>query len=529
MTSEIYHFSKIKEILQNQMEMDETLKQSILTDLKTASGNHYASFQALVKVIKKIEALHFPCDSTFLLAVEQENQIQLLQEDFIEETIWWMLPNLGTRATEYFFLYDKRALNTIEENHISIPSLIEMKIKIAPYLLYQPQFFEKIKSQSLVEFRRRINLLMQSNPNLFIEEKAEQYEKEMLLSYNKETNLFQPYENVTLDNLIEQITKNTNPYLFSYQIVDDVKAKKIETQEHLKTYLQKETSKKIREIVIDTLFKDNYYNVMMNIEEILRYQKKNPEGYILDIEYIKLYELLRNISELSNNKKIEIYQALKDKNMAAIFYEHVKKCKNHAYTQMLANLFTLDTSFLNHAFSKEVDVYELKGEPFTMMIRGGKPDHSTNEISRYRFLSSTNLDYIDEDFYYGYTHIDKEKIIHVCENADRQEKQNTINRIMTPEEITNGRYIEIQIASQKIGEEYEPFKPDYLVVLKEITKKEIDEAKRFSIPIVKIDRTKYRNIRENSSLLSETKLEEQYYYIETEEDEKKLIKESKRR
>jgi len=137
------------------------------------------------------------------------------------------------------------------------------------------------------------------------------------------------------------IDKETNKYLLSYQIIHDVysiKCNQDEINNKLNQYLKDTTSKKISEIVIDALFKDNYYNVRLNIEEILRYHKKNKDGFTIDLEYIKLYELVYNIDSLSNDKKIDIYNNLKNKNINTIFYNHLRKCKDHAYNNMISKL-----------------------------------------------------------------------------------------------------------------------------------------------------------------------------------------------
>jgi hypothetical protein len=137
------------------------------------------------------------------------------------------------------------------------------------------------------------------------------------------------------------------------------------------------------------------------------------------------------------------------------------------------------------------------------------------------------------DYYYGYYHIDKNKIMHVFENDSYSvdlDAKNTkaINRIMTKEEITNVQgYSEIQIANEKIDKTYYALKPDYLVVFNLISEKEIKEAKRLNIPIIKIESEKYQNKSKEPSHMFDTDVNQGYQYIETEEDERNILIKSK--
>lgn len=150
-------------------------------------------YDILMNIIKKIEESGLKYESFFIRSIEQDKKIMLLHENFKDETIWWLLPNLGQSVMEYFFLNDKRALTAIEKGKITVPKLIEMEIKISPDIMYTNVFFDGIKSRSLVEFRRRIDALMNTNPNISLEEKVDKYELEMLKSYNSKTGLFKEY------------------------------------------------------------------------------------------------------------------------------------------------------------------------------------------------------------------------------------------------------------------------------------------------------------------------------------------------
>lgn len=501
-------------------------------------------YDILISIIKKIEESNLKYESKFLITVEKESKIRLLNEELKEETIWWMIPNFGKDVMEYFLLNDKRALTAIEKNKISILRIIDMEIKIPFDILYTNIFFDNLKSTSLVEFRSRINNLLKINPSIAIEEKVDKYYSKMVESYNPKTGLFKEFEELTLDNLKEVIDSSLNKYLLSYIIIHDSYTIRSESKEEkekkFKQYLKKETSKKLSEIIVDALFKDNYYNVILNIQEMLRYQKRNKGTLIIDDYYMNLYELIFNIDKLSNSEKIDIYNKLKNKNINTKFYEHLRKFKSHAYNNIISKLFNLkNKDLINVELSNKnsVKIYELNGENFTIVVRGINSFRENNAPQRscYSLIDSKNMSVMDGyKFYYGYFNINKNDIIHVFENdsfsADSKDNNSyRINRIMTTEEISDvSGYSEIQIINKKTSDGFKALYPDYLVIFDEIEEHHIIEAKRLNIPIVKINRTKYKEQSSEHSHMLYTSVEDGFRYIENEGNEKAWNKVNKR-
>lgn len=97
-------------------------------------------------------------------------------------------------------------------------------------------------------------------------------------------------------------------------------------------YLLKNTKEKISEIVVDGLFKDSIYNVWINIKEILRFHKQlQDKEKILSKEKIDFYQKILDIDALSNSDKIKLYNGLKGKNMALLFYQDWYKVRKYSY------------------------------------------------------------------------------------------------------------------------------------------------------------------------------------------------------
>ena len=56
-------------------------------------------------------------------------------------------------------------------------------------IIYRQDFFDEIKSTSLLEFRKNINFIQDLYPTLYLEQKVDQYYDELLRSYHEKTGL----------------------------------------------------------------------------------------------------------------------------------------------------------------------------------------------------------------------------------------------------------------------------------------------------------------------------------------------------
>ena len=52
-------------------------------------------------------------------------------------------------------------------------------------IIYCQDFFDEIKSTSLLEFRKNINFIQDLSPTLYLEQKVDQYYDELLRSYHE--------------------------------------------------------------------------------------------------------------------------------------------------------------------------------------------------------------------------------------------------------------------------------------------------------------------------------------------------------
>ncbi len=486
-------------------------------------------YNTLVSIIKKMEASNLKYSSFFIRSIEENTQINLLHENLKEETFWWMLPHLRKNATEYFFLNDSRALTAIEEKKVSVPNLIEKEIKISPDILYTDVFFDGLKSTSLVEFRRRINLLLDSNPNRYIIDKTNKYLDGLINSYNSDHDIFEQYKDLTLDNLYEGVEKSSDKYLLSMSTIHETY--NIKDDKELRDFLKKETARKLTELIIDRLLNDNYHNVFLNIVELLEYNE-TLDTPLIEIEYIKIYCKILNFDNLQNKEKIEISNKLKNLNMNTKFYEHLEMYRSHAHNKIVSKLYKPNK--LNEELSNEVKVYDLDSESFSMVVRGLNIFDRICNVKRgcYSVIDNNNISVFDNrTHYYGYYNVDPKKIMHVFESdAFSSEYKNImINRIKNTEDLTmyNG-YNEIQIINEKEGNKYKALYPDYLVVFDEVLDSDYEEAKRLNIPIVRIQTEKYKNGNLLPSHMLYTNVTDGYRYIENKSEEQRIREGNKR-
>ena len=173
----------------------------------------------------------------------------------------------------------------------------------------------------------------------------------LLKQYNEKTGLFLEYE-----KLLEFVKNKDYDHLLNCTkydyFIDRKMILKLEDCMHNQDgielayqYLLKNTKEKISEIIIDGLFKDTIYNVWINIKEILRYHKKlSDKEKILSQETLNSYQEILNIDTLSNPNKIKLYQKLKDKNIALLFYQDWYRVRKHSYQKIKDVLFKVKSS-----------------------------------------------------------------------------------------------------------------------------------------------------------------------------------------
>ena len=457
--------------------------------------NYYSMFDKLdyetaLKIINKLKPLKEKYDSYIIRGLSEDDQTAILDEIDIE-TIPWFLKNVNSKVREDFFRSNKKAYYVIGKVPLSY-----LETKLSDDILFSSRFFELIKSYSIINFRTVVNKIEQQNPNPLFEKKVEEYEESIIDSYDSKEEIFEFYKHLTEENIVDEATSSKEKYLLSLVDLHYIK--------NIDTYFKEKTKEKLKELIIDYLFKDNHYNVSLNIKEILRYQKQ--EKTISD-ENRKFYELILNLDNISSENLIKIFKKYKDSNISLQFYQDIRNSKNRSYLKLNESLLKTDKNI------------ELNGEPFTILVRGSNAFSNRYKYTRgcYSIIDEDNISVLGGyAFYYGYTDINIDEIIHNYENdsysSDQLVEERIVNRIMSPKEITRIKdYSEIQIKNNNT------LMPSYIVVFNEIEESHIEESKRLNIPIVLINTEYYKcGLETTHNLL--TSVEDGFRYINDESE-----------
>ena len=364
-------------------------------------------------------------------------------------------------------------------------------------------------TESLIDIRSYLYKFQSANYEFYerLLDEYKNYIQSILSSYDSNAQIFRKYFD----------SNWSDRYLMSKSLQEKLDKS---TAEQKLSILRRETSLKLSEIVVDSIFDDNIYNVKLNLNEIIRYTNDINENLIKS-EHLNFYKTILNIDSLSNEDKMRLYNNFKDKNVSSILYDDLRILKNYSYTSIKNSL----TSFYSNSGLKRedlsnaygVEIYELNGEQFYILVKSMNPildninnnfinlEEKNSELERgcYSLIGSDNIDVFSRNFVYGFNNFDEQNIISVfetdCFSKESDERilnQNygttAVNRLMTPSQIVNGldsnrktRYSEIQILGK--------LKPDFIVVFDSINEKALTESKKLNIPIVIINTLAYSN------------------------------------
>ena len=478
-------------------------KKEILTNFIKNNSLYYSIFgycntnslRIILNEIKNNEDLS-GCNYSFLSSIPYDTVNEYINEYATDDEIA-LIVNYNHSIKAPFFKENTNALKLINDDKISLYHAINGNLKVSKDILYSDKLFETLKHSNIIEFRNNFNSIMKNNPSIFLEEKLNNYEDCLILNFDLEADLLEPYKNLSKDEYYSKLdNKNKDKFLYSYEAI----------HMNCKSYdemLKKLSNKKLSDLIIDRLFKDNYYNVLINIREMFNYNEK-LQNSLIEKEYLDIYMLLLNFDSLTNKEKIEFFKKNKDKDLGTKFYEDLRKCKNDAYNSIINSLYVPNNK--NELLSNKygVDIYLLDGENFDMMIRGLKTPYCENtRLYRkcFSLINNDNTSRVNSNYYYGYNNIDYDYIIHVSEgdsfSADMLENgTKKINRIMTSDEINSYCGIsEIQIKTNQKNLE-----PSYLVAFNDINESYVENSKKLGIPIILINEEKYnkRKLKNNN-------------------------------
>ena len=443
-----------------------------------------------------------------LLDSNNESLLIILLNTITDKTLLQEWLNKDPRAGYLIYKID---INKLLQYNLLIPNSILNDDNFPCYLIKSVIN----KTESLIDIRSYLYKFQSINTE-FYEKLLLEYKKyinAILNSYDYNTQIFNFYFNSSSDNYLL-------PKYLQEKLKNSDEKQKI-------TILKEETSFKLSEIIVDSIFEDNIYNVKLNLNEIIRYTS-DINVNLISPEHLSFYKIVLNIDSLSNEEKIDLYNNFKDKNITSMLYDDLKVLKEYSYSIIKNSLtsFNSDSKLKNTTLSEKygVDIYSLNGEPFYMLVKSMNPISNNNnnnynyinlseddpkvERGCYSLIGSDNIDVFNKKFVYGFYNFNIQNIISVfetdCFSQESDEpilNQNygttAVNRLMTPSQIVNGldlnkqtRYSEIQILGK--------LKPDFIVVFDSINETALSESKAANIPIVVINTLAYSNDKKRS-------------------------------
>lgn len=262
------------------------------------------------------------------------------------------------------------------------------------------------------------------------------------------------------------------------------------------------------DLIANYFFDDYYENVLIDINEVLKYVHSTNNKKIKKdhLDFYKEFVVLHN---LELDEQIEFFNLHKHLEFVELFYDDIRLLKDESYKSLVdsCTVFDKDSSLYNQELSKKYgcDIYYLDGQEFyafarvNMKIDKGMKMPSKEEVYRL----SHSFCFIGKNaimvFYNPnckltllYGEINYKNIGHVC-HGDSYTSSNSefysdrVNGLYTPKTLLGSTryYDEIYISN------FENIKPIALLCYDGITQWDIDFSKTYDLPIVIINTKKY--------------------------------------
>ena len=287
-------------------------------------------------------------------------------------------------------------------------------------------------------------------------------------------------------------------------------------------YIKGLSDENISNYIIDYHFEENYYNIMLDMNELLQYYYDG--NIVIDREHIELYEQLVNLDYLSTEEKINIYNHLKKYDIISLFYDDMRSARDMVAENIKEYSLSKETikEYKDEELSKKygVDVYTMNGSPFFGIVKTGRHIQDMYPTGHsYSLIGDKGLAVFGDPrksatFLYDSSSLNKEQIVHVFPYDSytiyrpyyyREEPSMRVNTLMTPEQLVTESfsYNEILILEKGIQEtEIDKYIPELeriaLYCLDNITEQDIEVAKRKGTGIILIDSSKYEQVSKNT-------------------------------
>lgn len=292
--------------------------------------------------------------------------------------------------------------------------------------------------------------------------------------------------------------------------------------EAVEEYLCRLSENKLSNYIIDYLFEENYYNIMLDLRELLDFYYQG--NIAIPSERIEIYDRISNIDDLPIEEKVELYKYLKNFNMVETFYDDMRMARyivGEAIKEYSLSSQTIK-QYKDEKLSKMhgVDVYNMNGQPFFGIVKTGRREKDKFPTGHsYSLIGDGGIavfgDPKDSKTYlYDSDDMNPEQLVHVFPYdaftgyhpfTGSEKATSRVNNLIMPEELvtTSEYYNELLLLERgsketTIDNSIPELKKIALYCLDEIREQDIEIAKNNNVGIVLINSKKYKKTKENS-------------------------------
>lgn len=279
--------------------------------------------------------------------------------------------------------------------------------------------------------------------------------------------------------------------------------------------ITKSLDEKKSDYIIDYHFEENYYNVMYDLRELLKFYYAGNIDIPEDRLY--LYQKIVNIDMLSSQEKIELHNELKKYNMMEIFYDDMSFARKQVrkaikdYSMVKEELVKFKDEELSNEYG--VDVYNIEDNPFFAIVKSNinREDnlpvgHSYSLVGN-GCISVFGTQKYNDTYVYDSSDLNPEQIVHVFPRDSftmykpfsfTSNATDRVEQLMMPDELLYNKrtYNEVLILEQgsmqtDIDSRIPKLKKIALYCIDQITAKDVATAKIHNIGIMLINSKKY--------------------------------------
>ena len=280
----------------------------------------------------------------------------------------------------------------------------------------------------------------------------------------------------------------------------------------------------VSNLIIDYHFENQPFDVLVDIEEILRYQENGMKT--IDGKSMSLYLQILDLDKICIDEAIELHKKMKLINIKSQFYDDYRKTLDNQHQDIKESILNENTikKYKNQCLTQTygLPIYYLNGDTFYALVKSlGSHKFSIEngyfknsaELPSFSLTSHDNLSIFsdcefEDDINIVFSSFNPDQIVFTypcdvgcdCDILTGQRPTNNVNKIYTKRELTNvlSDYNHIIYRNQSIEKDddlnnrLECPKVLGVYVYDEISSKELDFAKKYNLPIILVNKKSYK-------------------------------------